>query len=55
MYKDILTKTSAFVKSHFNDMMLFIIVALLVMLAFGSGYIVAKYQLKTPLQIINPK
>lgn len=53
MYKDILTKILAFVKSHFNDIMLFVIVALLLFLAFAVGYITAKYQLKTPIQIIN--
>ena len=50
---DILTKIPTFVKSHFNDIMLFIIVILLVLLAFAAGYITAKYQLKVPLQIIN--
>ncbi len=44
-----------FVKAHFNDIMLFIIVMLLILLAFASGYIVAKYQLKTPIEIINTK
>jgi hypothetical protein len=42
-----------FVKAHFSDIMLFIIVILLVMLAFATGYLVAKYQLKTPIQIEN--
>lgn len=40
-----------FVKAHFSDIILFIIVTLLVLLAFGAGYITAKYQLKTPIQI----
>ena len=48
-----LTKISGFVKSHFNDIMLFIIVVLLVMLAYAAGYITAKYQSKEPIQIIN--
>jgi len=40
-----------FIETHFNDIMLFIIVALLILLAFASGYIVAKYQSKEPIQI----
>ena len=48
---DILTKISAFVKSNFNDIMLFIIVILLILLSFAAGYIVAKYQSKPPIQI----
>jgi len=50
---DILTKISGFVKSNFNDILLFITVALLILLAFAVGYIAAKYQLKTPIQIFN--
>jgi len=46
-----LTKISEFVKAHFNDIILIIIVALLIMLSFASGYILAKYQIKTPVQI----
>jgi len=48
-----LSEIKEFVKGHFNDIMLFIIVVLLILLAFAVGYIVAKYQLKEPLQIIN--
>jgi hypothetical protein len=48
-----LTKISEFVKAHFNDIILFIIVALLIMLAFATGYITAKSQLKTPIQVIQ--
>ena len=44
-----------FVKAHFYDILLFIIVVLLVMLAFAGGYIIAKQQIKTPIQIINQK
>ena len=50
-----LTKISEFVKAHFNDIMLFIIVVLLVMLSFSAGYITAKHQTKEPIQIINSK
>jgi len=48
-----LTKISEFVKAHFNDIILFIVVALLIMLAFATGYITAKYQFKTPIQVIQ--
>jgi len=49
----ILSKIITFVKSNFNDIMLFIIVVLLIMLSFAAGYIIAKYQLKEPIQILN--
>jgi len=52
---DILSKILSFVKSHFYDIMLFIIIALLILLSFGAGYITARYQSKTPIQIINQK
>lgn len=48
-----LSEIRDFVKAHFSDIMLFIIVALLIMLAFAAGFITAKYQTKEPLQIIN--
>jgi len=51
MYKDILAEIKDFVKGKFYDIMLFIIVALFILLAFASGYIVAKYQVKEPIQI----
>ena len=40
-----------FVKAHFYDIILFIIVALLILLSFAIGYITAKYQSKEPIQI----
>jgi len=46
-----LAKIRDFVKSHFNDIMTFIIVVLLIMLAFATGYITAKYQSKEPIKI----
>ena len=46
-----LAKIRDFVKSHFSDIMIFIIVVLLVMLAFAVGYITAKYQSKEPIKI----
>ena len=50
-----LAKIKDFVKPHFNDIILFIVIVLLVMLAFASGYITAKYQSKEPIQILNQK
>jgi len=47
----ILPKIVGFVKSRFNDIMLFIIIILLVLLSFAAGFIIAKYQSKTPIQI----
>lgn len=47
----ILTKIIAFVNRHFNNIMLFFIVALLILLSFAVGFIMAKYQLKEPIQI----
>ena len=48
-----LSEIKDFVKAHFNDIMLFVTVALLAMLAFSIGYITAKYQAKEPIQVIN--
>ena len=45
-----IAKIKDFVKNHFYDIMLIIIVGLLVMLAFAIGYIAGKYQSKTPIQ-----
>lgn len=47
----ILSKIFSFVKSHFNDIMLFIIIVFLILLAFAAGYITAKYQSKEAIQI----
>ncbi len=46
-----LSEIKDFVKAHFYDIILFIIVALLILLAFSAGYITAKYQNKEPIQI----
>jgi hypothetical protein len=48
-----LSEIREFVKARFYDIMLFIIVALLILLAFAAGYITAKYQLKGPIKVIN--
>jgi len=48
-----LSKIQGFVKGNFNNIMLFIIVSLLILLGFAAGYITASYQTKEPIQIIN--
>jgi hypothetical protein len=48
-----LAEIKEFVKAHFNDIILFIIVILLVLFSFAGGYIIAKYQTKEPIQILN--
>jgi hypothetical protein len=51
----ILSKIVSFVKHFYHrnvyDIILFIIVVLLIMLSFASGYITAKYQMKEPIKI----
>ncbi len=42
---------SNFVKAHFNDIILTIVVTLLILLSFACGFIIAKYQQKEPIQI----
>jgi hypothetical protein len=46
-------KIKDFIRVYFNDIILFIIVVLLVMLPFAAGYISAKYQTKSPIIIEN--
>ena len=46
-----IAKIKDFVKAHFYDIILAITVALLVMLSFATGYILAKYQSKEPITI----
>lgn len=48
-----LTKIQDFVKGRINDIILFIIVFLLVLLAFAAGYLSAKYENKEPIKIEN--
>jgi len=50
-----ISKINDFVKTHFNNIMLFIIVVLLILSSFATGYIAAKYQSKEPIQVINTK
>jgi len=46
-----LAKITEFVKTHTTEIILVIIVMLLIMASFASGFIIAKYQQKTPIQI----
>ena len=46
-------KVRDFLKVYFNDIMLFIIVVLLIMLLFAIGYIAVKYQTKSSLELKN--
>jgi len=46
-----LAEIKEFVKARFYDIMLFIIVALLIMLAFGAGYLMGHQQIKEPIQV----
>lgn len=46
-----IAKISNFVKAHFNDIILITIVALLILLSFACGFIMAKEQQKQPIQI----
>jgi len=48
-------KITNFIKAYFNDIMLFTIIVLLVLLSFAAGYIVAKNQSKEPIQIKQAK
>jgi len=45
-----LTRIKQFVKSYKNDIILIIIVILISLLSFGTGFLVAKEQQKQPLQ-----
>ena len=46
-----LSQLKTFVKTHFNDIMLVIVVVLLCLLSFAVGFLSAKYQEKEPIQI----
>lgn len=49
---EIVAKIKEFVKANLNTILLIIIVMLLVLFSFASGYIIAKYQDRAPI-IIN--
>lgn len=46
-----LTKTKELVNKHKNDILLTILIILISMLSFASGFITAKYQAKEPIVI----
>ena len=46
-----IAKIKDFVKDQFQNIMLFVIIVLLIMLAFAVGYIVAKSQFKEPISV----
>ena len=48
-------KIMDFVKAHFSDMVLFIVIVLLVMLAYAAGYITAKQWSREPIQVRQDK
>ena len=50
-----LSKFSQFVKTHINTIILTATVALFVLLSFATGYIIAKYQDRAPIEILNSK
>ncbi|MBI2113443.1 MAG: hypothetical protein HYT50_02600 [Candidatus Wildermuthbacteria bacterium] len=47
----ILSKARKLVKEHESDILLGIAVAILVFLAFGLGFLVARHQLKEPIRV----
>lgn len=49
-----LTKIKEFVQQYQEEIVLFIGVVLIVLLSFAAGYVTAKIQEKTPLQIEAP-
>ncbi len=50
-----LAETKEFVKGHFYDIMLIIVVSLLILLSFAVGFIIAKYQDKGQVEIKQAK
>lgn len=50
-----LPKIIEFVKTHLDTILLVLLVMGLVLFSFASGYIIAKYQDRPPIQILNSK
>ena len=48
-----LSEINQFVKSHFGDIILLIVVILISLLSFACGFLLAKYQEKEPIRIIE--
>jgi carbon starvation protein CstA len=51
--KKIYGKTKLFLGHHSSKIILFLVIFLLTLTSFGLGYIIAKYQEKTPLRVIG--
>jgi len=50
-----LPKIKEFVKTHLDTILLVVVVVLFVLFSFASGFIIAKYQDRAPIQILNSK
>mgnify|MGYP001569342589 CR=1 len=50
-----IAKILEFVKTHLNTIILTAIVMLFVLFSFASGYIIAKYQDRAPIEINQSK
>ena len=48
-----LSKINQFVKNNFSDIILLIVVILISLLSFACGFLLAKYQEKEPIKIIE--
>lgn len=49
-----LAKFIEFVKAHIDNILLATAVALFVLFSFAAGYIIAKYQDRPPIEVIQP-
>ncbi len=54
-YIMILSKILQFVKNNLDNIILFVIIVLFVLLSFATGYIIAKYQDREPVFINQSK
>jgi len=48
-----LSEINQFVKNHFSDIILLIVVILITLLSFACGFLLAKYQEKEPIRIVE--
>jgi len=51
----ILSKILQFVKAHADTIILAVVTMLFILFSFATGYIIAKYQDRPPIQIENRK
>jgi len=51
MLSEIINFVKNFFNKNFNDIILIIVIIMLIMLSFASGYIIAKQQSISPIQI----